>query len=189
MDKRVVLYSTVAVGIAYFLSKRYSFKPIDIVNDLPRSSTSTYPTRTLNQIDTIIVHHSAVPSTATGATPEGYARFHITSPNYGYPAIAYHVVIQPDGKAYLTNYLETISYHVGALNTSAVGVVLTGNFDNENITNVQKNTLINVLKWIQRKVGRKLKIHGHYRYANKTCPGMNVRADLNEIVTRSGGLL
>jgi hypothetical protein len=133
MKKQNIILLIAVVGIAYLLAKRFSFQPIDIVNDLPKSNTSTYPTRTLNQIDTIIVHHSAVPSTARGATPEGYANFHITSPNYGFPGIAYHVVIQPDGKAYLTNYLETISYHVGALNTSAVGVVLSGNFDNENL--------------------------------------------------------
>ena len=188
MKKKVIVFSLVAVVISYILARRFfSYEPIDIVDDLPKNPNSSYPTRTLSQIDTIIVHHSAVPSTAGGANPVGYANFHINSPNYGFPAIAYHVVIQPNGEAFLTNRLETISYHVGALNTNAVGVVVSGNFDNENLTDIQRDTLVKVLKWIQKKVGKKLKIHGHYRYANKTCPGMNVRSKLDSIVSQSGG--
>lgn len=190
MNKKYLLYGLGGLAAIGLLSSfGDSFKPIDIVNDLAIApQNGTYPTRPLSQIDTIVVHHAAVPSTAGGATPYGYAQFHTTSPYYMLPGIAYQMAIQPDGEVYLTNYLETVAAHTGTLNPTSVGIVLSGNFDNEPFTKIQEDALVKAIKWVQKKVGKKLKVGGHYQFSSKTCPGMNVRAKLDEVVQKSGAI-
>lgn len=191
MDKKYLYWglgAAAALGAAAIFSAS-GWQPIDIVDDLAIApQNGTYGTRPLSQIDTIVVHHAAVPSTAGGANPNGYALFHTTSPAYMLPGIAYQIVIQPDGKVYLANYLETIARHVGDKNPVAVGIVLSGNFDNEAFTPTIKDALIKTIKWVQKKVGKKLKVAGHYQFSTKTCPGMNVRAELDDVVQKSGAL-
>jgi N-acetyl-anhydromuramyl-L-alanine amidase AmpD len=187
MNKKII-YIAAGIAVIGLLSYK-SWQPIDIVNELATApQNGTYATRPLSQIDTIVVHHSAVPSTAGGATPQGYAQFHTTSSYYMLPGIAYQMVIQPDGKVYLTNYLETVAAHTGTLNPTAVGIVLSGDFDSEPFTKTQEDALVNAIKWVQRKVGKKLKVGGHYQFSTKTCPDMNVRAKLDEVVQRAGAI-
>lgn len=187
--KRELILSGILLGMGVALFKGFNFwNPEDIVDTLPKHSYKTFPKRSLDDITHIVVHHSATPSTAGGSNPQGYATFHTWEAGpYNMAGIAYHVVIQPDGKAYLTNYLDTTSYHVGTLNPKAVGVVISGNFDVEQPNQKQLATLEKTLRWIQQKVGKKLIIHPHSKYSSKTCAGANMNQYIPSLRQAVGG--
>ena len=186
MNQYVVIGGAVIAGWLLFSG---GWKPENIVGDLPIApQNGPYAKRNLSEIDTIVVHHSLTRSDLPGSNPYAYAQFHTTSPNYMLPGIAYHIVIQPNGSVYLTNSLDTVAEHVGAMNRKSVGIVLSGNFDQEPFTDVQQKALVKAIKWVQRKVGKKLNLRGHYEYSNKTCPGANVRARLNQVAAQSGAI-
>ena len=190
MDKNSFLIGGLTLGIILLFQRLFGPRPTDIVSELPKNNSLSYPKRSLDDITHIIVHHSATPMNAGGSNPVGYANFHIlptSEGRRGWPAIAYHIVIQPSGEWYLTNYLDTISYHVGSLNPSSVGIVLSGNFDSEQPTANQLESLKNALKWVQSQVGRKLKIKSHSDYSSKTCAGLNLRPLLPNIIQSVGG--
>jgi len=169
MENKFILGSA-ALALLFLYKKKAasSLKIIDIVNSLPKSSTQTYSTRNLSQINKIVVHHSAT----TSGTPESYARYHIDTRNF--PAIAYHYVIQQDGTVYQTNYLNTISWHTAGENTSSIGICLTGNFDVQQPFPAQMRSLNALIASLKKQLGNNLQIKGHRDYSTKTCPGNNI---------------
>lgn len=188
MTNKDILYGTLLglgalVGVSLLSG---GFQPIDIVKELPKNANKSYSTRNLSNVDTIVVHHAAVNSTLAGSTPTAVANFHINQ--YDWPGIAYHIVVMPNGQVLLTNYLETESYHTGTLNPRSIGILVMGDFDTEQFTPTQEASLVKAIKWVQKKVGKKLKVGGHYQFSSKTCPGMNVRAKLDEVVQKSGAI-
>lgn len=192
MKKKNYIFGIIIGGIAaYFLGRTAisylnSFYIENIIDDLPKNPNRTYSTRSINNIDTIIVHHSAISSSSSSANPLGYANYHINTRNY--PAIAYHFVIQPDGKVYQTNKYETLSWHGGNINSRSVGVVVTGNFENEQFTDTQKTSLINTIKHIQETLGKRMKVQGHYLHMPTACPGTNIKSVIPQIINQSGAL-
>jgi hypothetical protein len=180
-------YKVIAGVVGLYLLLRLSTpKPIDIVDELEKSSTRFYSSRPLSDIDEIVVHHAAVDSSLPGANPYSVATFHVTYHAYLLPGIAYHLVVMPDGKVYLTNYLETVSYHVGTANPRTVGILVMGNFDAENFTDLQYSGLVKAVNYVTGKLGRKVKLNGHYIYSSKTCPGHNIRAKLANVRSATG---
>lgn len=137
----------------------------NIRSAIPTNPAKAYPRRKLSAITSIIVHHSL---TKTGSAA-AYARFHISQ--YGWPGIAYHYVIDPDGTVNQTLGLTKIGYHCAGMNTKGVGVVLTGNFDKTDPTPAQMESLAQLTVHIEKEIGRELKVERHSDYSTKTCPG------------------
>jgi hypothetical protein len=79
--------------------------------------------RTHADIKRIIIHHTATPA---NITVQRIAEFQVK--NKGLPGITYHFCLAPEGKAYQTQYLETVSAHAGEHSQDSVGVCLIGNF-------------------------------------------------------------
>lgn len=172
MNKNLVIGSVVGLTLLFLSAKKKpGLKIIDIVNNLKKSNTQSYDTRTLDQVNKIVVHHSAT----TSGTPESYARYHVDTRNF--PGIGYHYVIQQDGTIYLVNYLNTIAWHTGGENTSSVGICLTGNFDTQQPFPAQMAALKNLIAYLKIQFGRNLEIKGHRDYSTKTCPGNNIHLD------------
>ena len=140
----------------------------DITDDLPKHPTKYYPSRSLGQISSVFIHHSAT----TSGTPYAYAEYHILERDF--PGIAYHFVIDKNGKINQTNYLDTISYHVSGKNTASIGICLTGNYDIQSPPNAQIDSCVRLITYLNGILGRNLIIHGHRDFANKSCPGDNI---------------
>lgn len=140
----------------------------DIVEDLPKHPTKTYQRRNLSRISKIIIHHSTDPN----GDPYKYANFHIGTRDW--PAISYHYVIQKSGEIYRTNYLSTLSFHARNCNTVSVGVCLTGNYEVEQVPEVQLQACIQLIQRIQRELGRSLSIEPHHNCTDTRCPGQNM---------------
>jgi N-acetyl-anhydromuramyl-L-alanine amidase AmpD len=144
----------------------------NITQELP--SRGEYDKRSLQDIDTIIVHHSA--SLAGQFTLEDFARWHI-DPNERLkaPRIAYHFGIEPDGKIYQVNDLTAMSWHTINANRNGIGIELNGNFEVEHPTQEQMQSLKWLIKYLRKKLKKALPVYGHKEIPGNatSCPGRN----------------
>lgn len=136
----------------------------NITDQLPKAPGKSYGSRPLQAINMFVLHHSA---TTTGS-PVAYANYHIQE--NGWPGIGYHFVIQQDGTVYQTNELTTISYHASGVNSQAVGICLTGNYDLSAPPPAQHAALIGLLRHLRGIIGQK-PVYGHHQFSSKSCPG------------------
>ena len=136
----------------------------DIVEDLPKHPSKTYKQRDPSQIDKIVIHHSAWPD----GTPEDYAKLHIDT--HDWAGIGYHFVIQKSGIIYQTNRISTQSNHVGEENPYAIGLCLTGNFEEEKPTTIQLTSAKALVAFLKLRYGI-WEVGPHGRYRNTSCPG------------------
>lgn len=187
--RHVAIVGLVIIGLLLLTSfSRSALRPAwlkDLRPSLPVHPSRRYDRRQLSQIREIIVHHTAGPDTQT---PEAIARYHVQPGNHicadGCPGIGYHFLIDSRGTAYQVNDLENVSYHVSGHNTTGIGISLIGTFDDAAPAQAQYQTLIRLIRWINRKLGRYLEIHGHREFSNKSCPGWmvdidDIRADIH----------
>jgi len=175
--KKWIIIGSVAVVIIIVLRKlKFLTMITDIINDLPHNGE--YQQRNLSSVDMIVIHHSASPSGKFNVYD--FARWHISPTGYlKAPRIAYHFCIEPDGKIYQTNKLTALSWHTINGNASGIGIVLNGNFENEQPSNLQVKSLKNLIRYLNKKFGKKLAVYGHKEIpGNATaCPGRNVKLD------------
>ena len=143
----------------------------DVTDDLPKGKRA-YGKRSLEVVDQVVIHHSDT----TSGSPEAYARYHVQK--RGWPGIGYHFVVQPSGKIYQTNKLETISYHAKGQNTRSVGICMTGDFDKQVLSADQLTSCVELIRYLNRRFDRDLAIAGHNQFSEKSCPGNNVDVDL-----------
>lgn len=152
---------------------------INIINDLPRNGE--FKKRSLSQITTIAVHHSA--SKMGQFKPIDFARWHMDpAGRLKAPAICYHFAIEPDGAIYQVNSLESIAWHAGNSNGYSIGVELNGNFETEQPTDAQLHSLRWLVAQLEAKLARTLELKGHKELpGNATaCPGKNMMSRKSE---------
>jgi hypothetical protein len=139
----------------------------DVRETLPKHSTKRYSRRSLDSIDTIVVHHTAT----TSATPEGIARWHVEK--NGWPGAGYHLYIRKSGKAYLMNGLDVVSSHCYNHNEHTLGLAFEGDFTKESATGDQIDVGRKAVAWLEAQVGKSLNVKDHKSMPdNQTaCPG------------------
>lgn len=181
MNRQVLIYILVSIVILCIVSKimvgSFNFvklftayvKPENITDQLTKSGS--YQKRSLNDITDITVHHSA----SLNGEPEAYARHHVY--NNGWPGIGYHYVIQPDGKIYQVNELDSVSYHNGYNNTNAIGICLTGNFNIEDPKKAQLVSLRKLIRNLKIKIPSIKYVVGHKQVTSTSCPGQYMDLD------------
>ncbi|HIQ04590.1 MAG TPA: hypothetical protein EYH31_02730 [Anaerolineae bacterium] len=117
----------------------------DISTELIHHPTEQYPTRSLDTIKRVIVHH-----TVTLASPQRIAEYQIQ--NAGLPGIGYHFMVMRDGTIYQTEPLETVSHHTLTHNEDSVGVALSGNFSNSVPEATQLDASAQLIAYLLRKL-------------------------------------
>lgn len=135
----------------------------DLRSTIPTNFDKSYPVRDVDEITTIIVHHSY---TKTGSA-EAYARFHIKE--YDWPGIAYHYVIDKDGTVNKTLDHHKVGYHCRGMNRRSIGICLTGNYDIQDVPPAQFDALLALILNLREKHGWAVGFHNEY--SDKTCPG------------------
>lgn len=124
----------------------------------------------------IVYHHTA----EDNLTPQKIDEMHKAR---GWAGIGYHFYIRKDGKIYRGRPENARGAHAPAVNDRAFGIALEGNFNIENVTQAQKDSLIKLSKYLMKKYNIKdLKQHKDVR--NTECPGKNfpfeeIKAELN----------
>ncbi len=141
----------------------------DVVDELQKHPTKTYPTRQLKAITHICIHHSAV----AGTVPvEHVAQYHVES--QGWPGIGYHYYVKPDGTIYQTQRLETASYHVNNNNHYSLGICVSGNFTYAPPPQIQIDAAAHLTAWLMQELKIPEKnILGHKEFPDNdtSCPG------------------
>ena len=147
---------------------KFARPPIqDVTDTLPKHQTKTYGTRTLQEIRSLVIHHTAV---APSVGPEAIARYHVTKGDW--PAIGYHFVVTSSGAIFQTNRLETISYHARSANPTSVGIALAGNFMGVGPTNAQLEGAGKLLAYLLKWLGlSRESIKAHKDFVATACPG------------------
>jgi hypothetical protein len=140
---------------------------LNIVESLPRHPTKRYSTRSLSEIEGLVVHHFGSLSTV-----ENVAAYHVSK---GWPGIGYHFVVERDGVIKQTNYLTWVSYHVGDPNRKTIGMALNGGF----MTSPPPQKQLDSARWLVSHIKSLENINitkeaGHGQYPGGTltaCPG------------------
>jgi N-acetyl-anhydromuramyl-L-alanine amidase AmpD len=141
----------------------------DVVDQLQKHPTKSYPTRQLKAITHICIHHSAV----AGTVPvEHVAKYHVESQDW--PGIGYHYYVKPDGTIYQTQRLETVSYHVNHNNHYSLGICVSGNFTYAPPPQIQIDAAAQLTAWLMQELKILEKnILGHKEFPDNdtSCPG------------------
>jgi len=136
----------------------------NITQSLRKHKSKKYSSRSLDGIESIMIHHSA---TKNGKATS-YARYHVN--NLNWPGIGYHFVIDSEG-IHQTNELATLSYHCSGMNRKTIGVCHTGHFDKQDPTDTVYLNYIKAILIIDDIMNKQLPIIYHFDYSSKTCPG------------------
>ena len=146
----------------------------------------------MRDVSEIIVHCSATKASwMADATAEEIkaeiARWHVE--DRGWKAIGYNELIMRDGTRIVGRDLdgdgdtfEEIAAHTRGRNARSYGICLIGGHGSsanddfyDNFTPAQDLALRTAIGDVEALAGRPLKLSGHNEYANKACPGFNVR--------------
>lgn len=116
-----------------------------------------------NNPDKVIIHHTA----SAGMNPQYDAvnTYHIQQ---GWGEIGYNLFIEKSGQIKMGRWQFREGAHTINENQRSIGICLAGEFDTEEPTQAQLDSLDRLLK------DEVLPIHGHYEFANKSCPGKNI---------------
>ena len=143
----------------------------------------------------ILIHHTGTaqkPKTTLVAKMKGLQRFSQAREKLGdgrtkpaWPDVPYHFYIAVDGKIAEGRDVNA----VGDTNTGYdpggfIQVVVEGNFDKEELTEAQAESLKSLLQWLLEKHGLKPEsILSHKDKAQTACPGKDLSAKLPDIIS------
>lgn len=113
----------------------------------------------------IIYHHSA----SAIKSPESIHEYHKSK---GWSGIGYHYYIGKDGKIYNGRPENAEGAHTKGQNKNSIGICLEGNFEEEEITLEQSQSLYEISMYITLKYDI-YKIIGHRDAGETLCPGKN----------------
>lgn len=123
-------------------------------------------------LNTIVVHHSASPDSG----PREIQDLHMD--RRGFADVAYHYMIAKDGTIYEGRELNIRGAHVQGYNTGSVGVVLLGNFNDDQPSEAQLTGLRALVDYLRYTYGIRY-LAGHKDYPDQSpdgteCPGANL---------------
>ena len=112
----------------------------------------------------IILHHAVM-----NGTVDDVHRIH---KNNGFGGIGYHFYVRKDGSIYAGRPIDMIGAHARGSNFNSVGICFEGNFENETMTDAQKNAGKEIVAYVKELYG--ITIVKCHREVNATdCPGKN----------------
>lgn len=115
----------------------------------------------------IVIHHTGV---NVDQTVETINNFHKN--NRGWAGIGYHFYIRQDGSVYKGRPMTVRGVHTPSANSISLGVALAGDFSIHQPTDEQKDSLVDLIRWIFKNY-KKLEIKGHNDFDPSECPGTN----------------
>ena len=143
-----------------------------------------YPDNLNQVLNTIVVHHSATDY----STPNQVQDLHMDGRSFA--DAAYHFLISSDGTIYEGREINIRGAHVQGYNTGSVGIVLLGNFNNEQPTESQLASLRSLVDYLRYAYEIRYLV-GHKDYPNQSpdgteCPGANLYPLLPDLALELG---
>ena len=144
----------------------------------------TYPDNLNSVLNTIVVHHSAFAYVG----PSEVQDLHMD--RRGFADVAYHFVIDSDGVIYEGREINIRGAHVQGFNTGSVGIVLLGNFNNEQPSETQLASLWALVDYLRYTYEIRY-LAGHKDYPDQSpdgteCPGDNLYPLLPDLARELG---
>lgn len=131
-------------------------------------------------LDTIIVHHSALP---VEYGPAEIQRMH--KKDRGFSDIGYHFVIDAEGRVYEGRALEIQGAHTRGHNAGAIGIVLLGNFEEDRPGRKQLGRLRQLTEVLSKEYGiTHLAGHRDFLPEKTLCPGKFLEKKLRGLASR-----
>jgi N-acetyl-anhydromuramyl-L-alanine amidase AmpD len=147
----------------------------DMVDKLRKHETKQYGTRPRSAIETLVIHHSAVPPSVG---PQKIANYHVS--RLDWPGAGYHFMVAADGIVYQANTVETVSHHAAKVNPRGVGICFLGNFDAEVPPPAQLQAGAHLVAWLMQELDVALDdVKGHQEFMGTACPGNQWRQGKN----------
>lgn len=139
----------------------------------------------MRNITTIVIHHSVTPQSwskekTLKVIDDEHHNPNIHSFKNGIGLyVAYHMLIFPDGNIKDTRPINEVGHHAGNLpvNNVSVGICLIGNFETDQPTPEQSDSLKRILKSLMADYGitrDNIKLHKEVRLKPTACPGKNI---------------
>jgi hypothetical protein len=139
----------------------------DVIDTLAKHPTQRYQTRPVSKINSLVLHHSAVPA-SVGA--DRIAKYQVEK--QGWPGVGFHYFVYDDGRIEQTQPLEVIAYHAGDANPTSAGICLAGNFTHQPPAEAQLLATSQLTAWLLQKLNLPVEaIHSHKDYVATACPG------------------
>jgi hypothetical protein len=139
----------------------------NIIQLLRRDPTQQFETRSLGQIQRIIIHHTAIPA-QIGA--DRIANYGVEKK--GWPAIKYHYFISGEALIQQTNELTTLSTHAGPYSSISIGIGFAGDFTNTIPTPAQIDSGARLIAWLLPQFGLSVQdVVGYKELINTQSPG------------------
>lgn len=115
--------------------------------------------------DYIVQHHAV----ASICTAQDVHTWHLAN---GWAGIGYHFFVRKDGAIYRGRPLDAVGAHVYGYNRESIGICAEGDFEQEQMSAVQLQSLIKLVDFL-RGVYPAAKVLGHSDLAATDCPGKN----------------
>ncbi|WP_208560620.1 peptidoglycan recognition protein family protein [Marinilactibacillus kalidii] len=158
-------------------------KFVDYRNQVAKHPTKRFPVLPMSGKTMIAIHHSLTKIGQSGSNALGYSRYHVNT--LGWPGIGYSYVIEPDGTIKFCNPINWRTYHVGNSNNQAIGIVLSGDFRTDKVTEAQKvslRLLVDRIKKDQKQVKTVKSHHEFPGYSWKACCVFNYKQILEAAI-------
>jgi N-acetylmuramoyl-L-alanine amidase len=121
----------------------------------------------MGNIDGIVLHHTGV------ATEQSVEIIHNYHKNHnGWAGIGYHYYVRKDGSIYKGRPEEYAGAHCPGVNSSSIGICAEGNFEIEEMSDIQKNSIIELIAYLKSNHNIEY-IKGHREILATSCPGDN----------------
>lgn len=113
----------------------------------------------------VILHHAE----ASNCTAEDIHRWHL---NRGWAGAGYHFLVRKDGTNYRLRPEECVGAHAYGSNYDSIGICAEGKYNEEEMPEVQKQAIIELVKYLQSKYNINT-IQKHKDVCTTSCPGNN----------------
>lgn len=125
----------------------------------------------MGTVEGIGLHHNGVSSPQSIEVIHNYHKNH-----NGWAGIGYHWFVRKDGKIYDGRSEKYAGAHCPGINSTSIGICAEGNFNEETMSEVQKQAIIELIADIKSRYNIKW-IKGHREILNTSCPGANFPLD------------
>lgn len=120
-----------------------------------------------NSTNRIILHHTGVSALQSVEVIHNY---HKNTNKWA--GIGYHFYVRKDGSIYRGRPEEMIGAHAYGANSDSIGICAEGNFNNETMSEEQKNAMKELVIYLKEKYNI-TKVQNHSDTISTSCPGRN----------------
>lgn len=120
----------------------------------------------MKEVEGIVLHNSGVTVLQSVETIHNYHK------SKGWAGIGYQYYVRKDGSIYKGRPEDMSGAHCPGVNSTSIGICAEGNFNEETMSEAQKQAIIELIKDIKTRHNIKW-IKGHRDILSTSCPGAN----------------